>query len=134
MAKTYNVFISHSWDHVDDLKNLKNLLENRGYFNVEFMEKTPDNPIDSENSSYIKTVLRNCIQKSDVVLALAGVYASYSGWMAWELDEAISKNKPIIGVIPRGQERVSKVVQDKADELVRWNTESIVDAIRRHVK
>lgn len=134
MAKTYNVFISHSWDYVDDLKNLKRLLESRGYFNVEFQERTPDNPIDSENSNYIKQVLRGCIERSDVVLALAGIYASHSGWMAWELDIATAKSKPIIGVVPWGQERVSKMVQDKAVEVIRWNTESIVDAIRRHIK
>lgn len=134
MAKTYTVFISHSWDHVDDLKGLKNLLESKGYFNVEFKERTPDNPIESENSNYIKTVLRDCIQNSDVILALAGIYASHSGWMAWELDVAIAKGKPIIGVIPRGQERVSKLIQEKAKELVRWNTDSIVDAIKRQAK
>lgn len=134
MAKTYNVFISHSWDHVADLKSLKRLLESRGYFKVEFQEKTPDNPIDSANSAYIKTVLRRCIENSDVVLALAGVYASHSGWMAWELNEASSKGIPIIGVVPWGQERVSKIVQDKARTIVRWNTESIVDAIRLYAK
>ena len=36
MAKTYNVFISHSWAYVEDLKNLRTLLNNRGYFNVQF--------------------------------------------------------------------------------------------------
>ncbi len=40
MAKTYKIFISHSWSHVNDLKSLRNLLESRGYFNVEFTEFT----------------------------------------------------------------------------------------------
>lgn len=30
MAKTYKIFISHSWSHVNDLKSLRNLLESRG--------------------------------------------------------------------------------------------------------
>ena len=102
MAKIYNVFISHSWDHVSDLMSLRRLLENRGYFHVNFLETPPHDPIDS-----------------------------YSEWMKWELDTAIEERKPILGVIPWGQINVSSVIQQRAKECVRWNTESIVDAIRR---
>lgn len=49
MAKVYNVFISHSWDHVDDLIRLRNLLNAKGYFNVEFTEAAPMDPIHSDN-------------------------------------------------------------------------------------
>ena len=47
MAKTYKIFISHSWSHVNDLKSLRNLLESRGYFNVEFTEFPPTDSINS---------------------------------------------------------------------------------------
>ncbi|NCC82322.1 MAG: TIR domain-containing protein [Clostridia bacterium] len=131
MAKTYTIFISHSWAYVADLNNLKNLLENRGYFNVQFEEATPDVPINSENANYIKQRLRQKISNSDVVLGIAGVYASYSDWMTWELDKAIELEIPIVGVVPRGAERISTVVSSRAKEVVRWNTESIVAAIRK---
>jgi hypothetical protein len=134
MAKTYSVFISHSWDHVDDLKNLRNLLEKRGYFHVEFEEASPEEPINSENSAYIRRRLKEKISNSDIVLGIAGMYASYSDWMKWELDTAIAEEVPIVGVIPRGQERISKVVTDRSVEDVHWNIESIVDAIRRRAK
>lgn len=134
MAKTYSVFISHSWDHVDDLKNLRNLLEKRGYFHVEFEEASPDEPINSTNEAYIKRRLREKISNSDIVLGIAGIYASHSDWMRLELDAALDKGIPIVGVIPRGQERVSSVVSSRAKECVRWNTESIVEAIRKWAK
>lgn len=134
MAKTYSLFISHSWGHVDDLKNLRRLLESRGYFHVEFEEASPAEPIDSNNSAYIRRRLRDKISNSDIVLGIAGMYASYSAWMRWELDTAIEKGVPIVGVIPRGQERVSSVVSSRAKEVVRWNTDSIVEAIRKWAK
>jgi hypothetical protein len=134
MAKTYSVFISHSWDHVDDLKNLRDLLEERGYFHVEFEEASPEEPINSENSAYIRRRLKEKISNSNIVLGIAGMYASYSDWMKWELDTAIAEEVPIVGVIPRGQERISKVVTDRSVEDVHWNTESIVGAIRRMAK
>lgn len=130
MAKVYKIFISHSWDHVDDLMSLRNLLKQRGYFNVEFEEVPPHDPIDSQNATYVKYRVSQRISNSDVVIGLAGMYASYSSWMEWELNQAIQQGKPILGVIPWGQERVSETVRSKANKIVRWNTESIVDAIR----
>lgn len=70
------------------------------------------------------------IARSDAILAIAGVYATHSDWMNWELSTATILKKPIIGVRPRGQERISRVVSDYALEIVSWNTESIVSAIR----
>lgn len=130
MAKTYTIFISHSWSYIDDLRKLKNLLENRGYFNVQFEEATPDVPINSANAYYIRQRLKAKIEKSNIVLGIAGIYASHSDWMKWELEKAVELGVPIVGVIPRGAERVSTVVSAKAKEIVRWNTESIVEAIR----
>lgn len=131
MAKTHTIFISHSWAYIDDLNSLKRLLESRGYFNVQFEEATPDIPINSENAYYIRQRLRQKISNSDVVLGIAGIYASHSEWMTWELDKALELGKPIIGVVPRGAERVSTVVSSRANEIVRWNTDSIVEAIRK---
>jgi hypothetical protein len=134
MAKEYHVFISHSWNYPEDLKNLRNLLSERGYFNVEFEEASPDEPINSENAAYIKHRLAQKISKSNIVLGIAGGYASYSEWMEWELDKAIKLDIPIVGVIPRGQERISLTVSSRSKKDVRWNTESIVEAIREWAK
>lgn len=134
MAKDYKIFISHSWKHPEDLTNLRHLLRERGYFNVEFQEASQDEPINSLNASYIKIVLKNSILKSDIVLGIAGMYASYSDWIAWELDTANKYSIPIVGIIPRGQERISTTITRYSEEDVRWNTESIVTAIRKHAK
>lgn len=134
MAKDYKIFISHSWAHSDDLKALQNLLNSRGYFNVEFTEASKDVPINSVNATYIKSRLKSKIVNSNVVLALAGVYASHSDWMIWEMDTAINNDLPIIGVIPRGQERISQEVYKRSKTDVKWYTESIVEAIRTYAK
>jgi len=130
MAKDYKIFVSHSWAYSKDLEDLRNLLNSRGYFNVEFTEASKDIPINSENANYIKSRLKNKILASDIVLAMAGIYATHSDWMIWEMDTAISLRIPIVGVIPRGQERISQVVYSRSVADVRWNTESLVDAIR----
>lgn len=134
MVKVYSVFVSHSWDHSDDLINLHNLLNKRGYFYHDSQEVTKDNPINSKNEIYIKRRLRELIRNSNILLALAGIYASHSEWMSWEIETAKELGIPIVGIIPRGQERISKVVSDNSIEDIHWNTESIIQAIRNHAK
>ena len=126
MTKTYKIFISHFWTYVNDLKLLRNLLESRGYFCVEFPEFPPTDSVNSMNTYYIRQRISERIAISDIVLGIAGIYASYSDWMKWELDKAAEKGIPIIGVIPRGQERIFSIVSNRAIEIVYWNTESIV--------
>lgn len=134
MVKDYKIFISHSWSYTADLEALQNLLNSRGYFKVEFLEASKKTPINSEHAPYVKTVLKNKILQSDIVLALAGVYATHSEWMIWEMETAKANNIPIVGVIPRGQEKISSEVYSRSKVDVKWNTESIVEAIRTYAK
>lgn len=134
MAKTYKLFISHRWEYNDMLQNLKNLLNERGYFSAEYYQIEKDYPINSENASVIKANITKRLKESDVVLAIAGVSASYSEWMQWEMDKALELGLKIVGVIPKGNERISQEVYKRSIEDVRWNTESVVNAIRKHSK
>ena len=134
MTKEYKIFISHSWQYSDTLEALRNLINARSNFSATYEESTKDKPINSENEGYVKTRLAQKIGNSNIILALAGIYASHSSWMEWELDKAINLGIPIIGVIPRGQERISTIVSSRSIIDVRWNTESIITAIRAHAK
>lgn len=132
MAKEYRLFISHSWDHDDVLQDLKNLIDSRGYFPATYTQIEKDCPIDSDKAWVIKANITKRLQESDVVLAIAGVYASYSEWMQWEMDKAKDLGLKVIGVIPRGQEHISHEVFNRSAVDVHWNADSIVDAIRNY--
>ena len=134
MAKTYKLFISHRQEYDNLLQNLKNLLNERGYFSAEYYQIEKDCPINSEIAAVIKANITKRLKESDVVLAIAGVSASYSEWMQWEMDKALELGLKIVGVIPRGNERISQEVYKRSVEDVRWNTESVVKAIRTHSK
>lgn len=134
MAKTYKVFISHSWGHDDALQSLKNLMDNRGYFFVEYKQIEKSQPINSWNASVIKANITKHLQESDIVLAIAGVYATYSDWMIWEMDKAKELGLNVVGVIPWGQERISQEVYKRSIIDVGWNADSIVAAIRNYSK
>lgn len=132
MAKIYDLYISHSWRRNNELTRLRTLLENRPYFPVEFHEASPDRPINSENESYIRRRLAQKISNADVLLVMAGVYATISDWITFEIEVAYDLDIPIIGVIPWGQTNISTTVRTYAVDIVGWNTESIVKSIRNH--
>jgi cysteine synthase len=136
MANTQNLFISHSWQYSDAYEKLCNLLNERGYFWYNNYSVPKDDPVHTNGTDKeLIEAIYNRIKLSHVVLIMGGVYSSYSKWINKEIMVA-SKHfivpKPIIGIRPWGQTNVSKVVQDNAAEIVGWNTESIVSAIRRH--
>ena len=68
-----------------------------------------------------------------VVLVLAGVYSTHSKWINEEI--ALAKSgfalaKPILAIEPWGSEHTSLRVKNAANRVVKWNTESVVTAIR----
>ena len=131
---TYNLFISHSWTYEEHYQRLVNLLDARGYFAYKNYSVPPDNPIhDADNDAQLRNAIRNHMRPCHVVMILAGVYATYSKWINIEIElakDGFSDAKPVIAIRPWGNERISQPVQDAADKIVGWNTESIVAAIR----
>ncbi|HHL1462832.1 TPA: TIR domain-containing protein [Klebsiella pneumoniae] len=129
VVKTHTVFVSHSWDYDKQLKSMKSLIEKKGTITIDYSEVTVDKPINSEDVTYIRRVLKNKIINSDVFLVMAGMYTSYSDWMQWEIDTAKENRVPIIAVKPRGAERIPVIIQNNADVIVGWNSNSIVNNI-----
>lgn len=132
MAKTYNLFLSHSWRHGAQYDRLANLLQERGYFPWNDFSVPRNHPIHTNGTDkQLYEAISNKIRLCHVVLILAGVYATYSKWIDKEIQIAtVDFDKPIIGVKPRAQINFSAKVQNAAVALVGWNTESVVDAIR----
>lgn len=134
----YNLFISHSWSYPDSYVSLCNLLDNAAYFSYKNYSVPKDDPlrISSKTDHYYALQLRRKLTEqmkySSVVLIMAGVYSSYSDAIDMEISIAKELNKPIIAIEPRGAEKTSTKVKNNADVIVKWNTDSIVKAIKEY--
>lgn len=133
MVLNYRIFISHSWTYGDKYDRLISMLNERPYFYFTDYSVPKNDPIhNANNDTQLSNAIKNQMQSCNIVLIMGGVYATYSKWIDKEI--TIAKrvfDKPLLGICPWGAEKISKTVRDNADELVRWNTESIVDAIRK---
>ena len=129
--KTYNLFISHSWTYSDAYENLTGLLDNANYFMYKNYSVPKNDPIyNANNDRQLYDAIEEQIRHASVVLILAGVYSSYSKWIDKEIEIAQNLNKPILAIEPWGSEKTSSKVKNSADRIVKWNTDSIVSAIR----
>ena len=128
--RTYSVFICHDWEYSDEYHRVRSFLNDAPNFSWRDLSVPEHDPLDTDDM--LQKNLRDQIRPADVMLVLAGMYTAHSEWMDWEMAFARRIGKHIIGVKPWGNVQLPVVVQNNADEIVGWNTDSIVNAIRRH--
>ena len=128
----YKIFIGHAWEYNDDYYRLIDYLDKAPNFIYSNYSVPEHDPLCGGNKDKLKEELKKQIRPVEVVLILAGMYVAYSDWIQFEIDFSGIIEKPIIGIKPWGSDKVPQSVQDAAVEIVGWNTDSIVNAIRKH--
>ncbi|MFC7070601.1 TIR domain-containing protein [Halobaculum lipolyticum] len=128
----HRVFVSHSWTYEDQYAEITDLLNDARGFEYFDHSVSSDEPLDARLPEHLRKKFRDQIQGSSVVLITAGMYVTESQAIQDEIDIAAEMDKPIIGVIPEGNQRVPTLVRDHADELVTLDRREIQDAIEEH--
>lgn len=132
----YNIFISHAWkysEHYNKIVQWLNVAQNEEKLTWKNYSVPEHDPLIDPNSAggikQLKEELKGQISPASKIIILAGMYASYSNWIDFELNTAVDYGKYIIGVKPWGQERIPSKVSSNANIMVGWNKESIINAI-----
>ncbi len=128
--RNYHILISHSWDYNSDYETIKGWLDDAKNLKWTNYSVPLSKPLDVDSKKELKNKLITRIEKCSCIIILSGMYVSYSEWIDYEIDTAIELGKPIIGVKPRGQERIPSKVSENADVMVGWSSNSVVQAIR----
>ena len=130
--KSRNLFISHSWTYSDAYEKLVAFLDAAPNFQYKNYSVPKDDPVhNAPNVDALYQAIKNQMVFCDVIIIMAGKYATYSKWIQREIQIAKKDfSKPIVAIRPWANEQVSSVVSEAADRLVGWNTSSIVSAIR----
>ncbi|TNF50504.1 MAG: nuclease [Bacteroidetes bacterium] len=135
VLKTYDLFLSHAWGHNIHYYKLEEMLRQTPYFKWRNYSVPIHDPLINPNhpvgKSRLLGMLENQVRPVNCVLIIGGMYATYSEWIMKEIEIAQYYKKPIVGIYPWGQQRMPLVVQNAAHEIVGWNSQSIVGAIRR---
>jgi len=135
-TRQIHVFISHSWAYSEDYDTLEQWIFGEawssGQASLDFRNYSvpKHDPIhNARNTDELRAAIYDQISRSHVVVIPTGMYATHSKWIQQEINGANYYGKPILAVVPRGQERQSGVVVDNATREVGWTKNGVVGAI-----
>ncbi|QGG93347.1 hypothetical protein GH983_22145 (plasmid) [Agrobacterium sp. MA01] len=89
-------------------------------------------PNEAVRISLLKGKLKEQIRQASCVIVPAGMYVNERFWIKTEIDLALNEfmyPKPIIGIRRRNQQRTPVELEQQADIMVNWNSNSLARAI-----
>ena len=135
-SKRRHVFISHHHNDDAEVNNLTDLLSRKGYdIRNSSIRAKPANQRRLElglvKDETIRRLLRMKISWAGVIVVLIGKETHSRPWVNWEIEQANEQGKRIVGVYVRGgtEADVPPAMEDYADDIVNWNSDSIISAI-----
>jgi predicted molibdopterin-dependent oxidoreductase YjgC len=128
--KTRMIFVSHAWAHEHHYMKVVEWFDAANNFSWKNSSVPSTDALTDKTSAGLCAGMTRQISPAQVVVILGGMYAAHSGWIDYEIREAVRMRKPIVGVVPWGQERVPQNVQTAATVMVGWNSASIIKAVR----
>jgi hypothetical protein len=89
------VFISFRHEDKPQVNGLR-LLAANDKFNIEFYDESLGKAIDSEDAKYIKTKIKEKIDRTSVTVCMISALTHTSKWVDWELETSFAKGNKLI--------------------------------------
>ena len=129
----HRLFISHAWSYSERYKRAISFLNAASNFSWSNFSVPEDAAFPRMSKADLAEAMRRQIRPVQCVVIVSGMYVNHSDWIQFEMDFAQTLGKPILGIRRWGEQRTPQSVINCADEMVAWNSASIVAAIRRLV-
>ncbi|KGM85844.1 TIR-like domain protein [Roseovarius mucosus DSM 17069] len=129
----HKLFISHAWKYSDRYTRAVKFLNDAQNFKWSNYSVPEDKAFVGMSSEELGEQMKRQIRPVQCVVIVSGMYVNHSDWIQYEMDFAKKIGKPILGIKRWGEQRTPQSVVNCADEMVAWNSASIVSAIRRLV-
>lgn len=92
-----NVFISFAVEDLDLVNLLRGQAKNE-YSDLDFSDRSVQEPFDSQNAEYIRRRIREHIRQASVSLVFISESSANSRWVDWEIRESIRLGKGVMAV------------------------------------
>lgn len=126
------VFISFASEDLDEVNLLRGQAknENAGF---ELIDRSLQEPFDSQQAEYIKAGIRQRINQSSVTLVYLSADTANSKWVDWEIRESVRLGKGVIGVFKGNAPPalLPPALGEIGARLIPWTHDAIADAIEQ---
>lgn len=125
-----HVFISFANEDMDEVNLLRGQAKNEKT-QLEFDDYSVKESYNSKNADYIKSQIRERIDRVSVTVVYLSANAAKSDWVNWEIEESIKRGKGVIGVYKGDAAPVALPPAFKANgcKAVKWSHAELTQAI-----
>ena len=130
-----NVFISFISEDEQDVNLLRGQAKNKSS-ELEFIDHSVKEPIDSKKADYIKQKIREKIMRTSVTLCYLSDDTVQSKWVDWEIRESISLGKGVIAMHKGDSppKTLPSALKEHGIKPVPWSQKIITKAIEKAAK
>jgi hypothetical protein len=97
---------------------------------LDFSDLSVRQAVNSDNSTYVRQVIKQKISNSSVAVCLIGNGTAWRDWVDWELRTAIALGKGICGVrLKDSRGRVPEALKTIGAPVVPWDVDNITTVI-----
>lgn len=116
------VFLSYSYEDIQQVRGLKLLLANPNY-DLDFYDESLGTAVDSQDANYIKSVIGDKIRRSSVTVCLIGNDTYKSKWVNWELQKSVEEGNKLIAMALKGIDNATlpALIKEKQLTFHAWN-------------
>ena len=128
-ARRRRLFLSF---HAEDLRQVSGfrLMARNPQLDFDFYDGSVRDPINSENSSYVRGVIEEKIARCSVVVCLIGNGTAWRDWVDWELEKGYEYHRGLCGVRLKGSRgRTPGLLDQLGCYVARWDLDDIIAAI-----
>lgn len=125
-----HVFISFAYEDMAEVNLLRGQAKNERN-DLIFDDYSVKESINSKNADYIKSQIREKIDRVSVTVVYLSSHASKSEWVNWEIEESFRRGKGVIGVYKGDHPpaTVPRAFLGNKCKAVKWSHAAITQAI-----
>lgn len=120
-GKRRNTFLSFDFDDIDDVNLLRAHAKNEKS-EIEFIDRSVKDTINSERSDYIKQKITERIRQCSQSIVYISNDTHSSAWVKWEVDKSIQLGKNVIAVYKGDTppSRIPSCIKDHGIKIIPW--------------
>jgi MTH538 TIR-like domain (DUF1863) len=123
------VFISFKMEDKKQVDGVRLMSWNKGH-ELEFFDESVRISYKSLNASYIKSKIKQKIERSSITLCLLSAQTHFSEWVDWELSTSImAGNKIVLMSLPNGPNKLALPLSVRDRSWWRWNLDVLTQEL-----
>lgn len=128
-ARRRRVFLSFHEEDKKQVSGFRLMIRNPN-IDLDVYDYGLQEPINSENSAYIRRALKEKIWSSSIVMCLIGNGTAWRNWVDYELNTAFDFRKGICGVKLKGSHgRTPPLLKELDVPIAQWNVNEIIAVV-----